>query len=297
MNMQSLVLKLHQLDTALAESTVTALTPVADAEQLQELPELLLTLGWQFSSGQQLAQGDQRWLLFHNSSLIPGSHTLLIVISADLSWHWELHPGHQTVQQLRSSTGPEVTADLPAEPVGTDLPSLQRAISVLRKSSSAPAPGPGNLTEQVQYWQQQMQRPLAGDQMLVHINQTLVAECTVLHSDESGNVLLENAELWHMLQLNQLSEAEYQGRKVQLNQPRPGDVKKYQVFVRDPKTGRVKKVNFGDPDMRIRRDDAERRRNFRARHRCSTARDRTTARYWSCRFWSNTPVSQLLGKK
>jgi hypothetical protein len=95
-----------------------------------------------------------------------------------------------------------------------------------------------------------------------------------------------------------LEEAEYQGRKVTLNKPMPGDVRKYKVFVKDPKTGNVRKVNFGDPDMRIRRDDPERRRNFRARHKCDTATDRTTARYWSCRMWSTQPVSKILkGKK
>ena len=32
-----------------------------------------------------------------------------------------------------------------------------------------------------------------------------------------------------------------------------GDVKKFKVFVRDPKTKNIKKVNFGDPNMRIKK--------------------------------------------
>ena len=88
--------------------------------------------------------------------------------------------------------------------------------------------------------------------------------------------------------------AEYQGKEVKLNKPMRGDVKKYKVFVKDPDTGNVKKVNFGDPNMEIKRDDPERRKSFRARHKCDTAKDKTTPRYWSCKFWSTKNVSDLL---
>jgi hypothetical protein len=83
----------------------------------------------------------------------------------------------------------------------------------------------------------------------------------------------------------QLGEAQYQGRTVQLGKPMRGDVKKFKVFVRDPKTGNIKKVNFGDKTMRIKKSNPARRKSFRARHRCATAKDRTSARYWSCRKW------------
>ena len=82
-----------------------------------------------------------------------------------------------------------------------------------------------------------------------------------------------------------LEEAEYQGRKVQLGKPMRGDVKKFKVFVKDPGTGNVKKVNFGDPDMKIKAYDPERRKSFRARHNCDNPGPRTKARYWSCRKW------------
>ena len=88
--------------------------------------------------------------------------------------------------------------------------------------------------------------------------------------------------------------AEYQGNSVELNKPTSGDVKKYKVFVKDPSTDNVKKVNFGDPNMEIKRDDPERRKNFRARHKCDTAKDKTTPRYWSCKFWSRNNVSDIL---
>ena len=79
-------------------------------------------------------------------------------------------------------------------------------------------------------------------------------------------------------------EAEYQGRTVKLNKPMQGDVKKFKVYVRNPK-GNVVKVNFGDPDMRIRKSDPDARRSFRARHNCDNPGPRHMARYWSCRKW------------
>lgn len=83
----------------------------------------------------------------------------------------------------------------------------------------------------------------------------------------------------------QLDEAEYQGRKVALGKPMQGDVKKFKVYVKDPSTGNVKKVNFGDPNMRIKKSNPARRKSFRARHNCANPGPRTKARYWSCRKW------------
>lgn len=82
-----------------------------------------------------------------------------------------------------------------------------------------------------------------------------------------------------------LSEAEYQGRDVELNKPMAGDVKKFKVYVKDPKTGNVKKVNFGQKGMRIKKNNPERRKSFRARHNCDNPGPKTKARYWSCRKW------------
>ncbi len=81
-----------------------------------------------------------------------------------------------------------------------------------------------------------------------------------------------------------LDEAEYRGRKVPLGKPMRGDVKKFKVYVRKP-NGNVVKVNFGDPNMRIRKSNPARRRSFRARHNCANPGPRTKARYWSCRKW------------
>jgi hypothetical protein len=82
-----------------------------------------------------------------------------------------------------------------------------------------------------------------------------------------------------------LDEAEYQGRKVPLGKPMRGDVKKFKVYVKNPGTGNIKKVNFGDPNMKIKKSNPARRRSFRARHNCDNPGPRTKARYWSCRAW------------
>ena len=81
-----------------------------------------------------------------------------------------------------------------------------------------------------------------------------------------------------------LNEAEYQGRTVKLNKPMQGDVKKFKVYVKNEK-GNVVKVNFGDPDMRIKKSNPARRKSFRARHNCDNPGPKTKARYWSCRKW------------
>ena len=88
-------------------------------------------------------------------------------------------------------------------------------------------------------------------------------------------------------------DAEYQGRKVKLNNPMPGDVKKTKVYVKNDK-GNVVKVEFGDPNMDIKRDDPERRKSFRARHNCDNPGPKYKARYWSCKFWSTKSVSDLM---
>jgi len=81
-----------------------------------------------------------------------------------------------------------------------------------------------------------------------------------------------------------VDEAEYHGRKVQLGKKMAGDVKKSKVYVKGPK-GNVVKVNFGDPNMRIKKSNPARRKSFRARHNCDNPGPRWKARYWSCRSW------------
>ena len=79
----------------------------------------------------------------------------------------------------------------------------------------------------------------------------------------------------------EITEAEYQGKKVKLNDPIRGGSKKFYVYVKDG--DKVKKVSFGD--------DPARRKSFRARHNCDNPGPKTKARYWSCYQWrANAPV-------
>jgi len=81
-----------------------------------------------------------------------------------------------------------------------------------------------------------------------------------------------------------LDEAKYRGREVPLGKKMPGDVKKSKVYVRKP-NGNVVKVEFGDKNMRIKKNNPARRKSFRARHNCKNPGPRWKARYWSCRAW------------
>ena len=89
--------------------------------------------------------------------------------------------------------------------------------------------------------------------------------------------------------LKLVKASEYQGKKVTLNKPfrTPKGPKKFSVYVKNDK-GNVVKVNFGDPNMEIKRDDPDRRKSFRARHKCDTnPGPKWKAKYWSCKFWES----------
>jgi hypothetical protein len=62
-----------------------------------------------------------------------------------------------------------------------------------------------------------------------------------------------------------------------------GCSKKFKVYVKDG--DKVKKVQFGDPNMEIKRDNPKNRKSFRARHNCDNPGPKTMARYWSCKKW------------
>jgi hypothetical protein len=84
-----------------------------------------------------------------------------------------------------------------------------------------------------------------------------------------------------------LEEAEYRGRKVKLGKPfyTPRGPRKRAVYVRNDK-GNVVKVGFGEPGMKIKKNNPARRKSFRARHKCDTnPGPRWKARWWSCKFW------------
>lgn len=85
---------------------------------------------------------------------------------------------------------------------------------------------------------------------------------------------------------NKLIAAEKNGRKVTLNKPfrTPDGPKKFSVYVKN-ESGNVVKVNFGDPNMEIKKDIPARRKSFRARMRCDSPGPKWKARYWACKSW------------
>ena len=53
----------------------------------------------------------------------------------------------------------------------------------------------------------------------------------------------------------------------------------------DPKTEKVKKITWGDTTgLKVKLGNEKARKSFAARHKCETANDKTTARYWACRL-------------
>ena len=109
----------------------------------------------------------------------------------------------------------------------------------------------------------------------------------VSKKQEVGTKLKESVESCEAIFEQTLEEAEYQGKTVTLNDPirtSENPNKKFKVYVKGP-TGNVVVVRFGDPKMSIKRDDPERRKNFRARHNCDNPGPKYKARYWSCYQW------------
>ena len=90
------------------------------------------------------------------------------------------------------------------------------------------------------------------------------------------------------------AEEKTKDKKVKLNKPfrTPKGPKKFSVYVKNDK-GNVVKVNFGDPNMEIKRDDPDRQKSYRARHNCDNPGPKWKANYWSCKMWSKTNVSDL----
>jgi len=101
---------------------------------------------------------------------------------------------------------------------------------------------------------------------------------------QQGNEEFISEEAW--------AAEENKGKK--LNKPfrTPGGPKKFSVYVKNDK-GNVVKVNFGDPNMSIKRDDPARRKSFRARHGCDNPGPKTKAKYWSCKMWSKKSVTKM----
>ena len=113
-------------------------------------------------------------------------------------------------------------------------------------------------------------------------NKQRVAVCMNIFSDSESKASVVTGEGAD----KKLFFSEAANENKTLNKPfrTPKGPKKFSVYVKN-QNGNVVKVNFGDPNMEIKRDDPKRRKAFRDRHSCDTAKDKTTPRYWSCKKW------------
>ena len=111
-------------------------------------------------------------------------------------------------------------------------------------------------------------------------------------TEEIRAALLEEEGFEEAVSEEVFAEEKNKGKK--LNKPfrTSGGPKKFSVYVKNEK-GNVVKVNFGDPNMEIKRDNPARRKSFRARHNCDNPGPKTKAKYWSCKMWSKKPVSKV----
>lgn len=92
--------------------------------------------------------------------------------------------------------------------------------------------------------------------------------------------------------LNEVLEEEK--KQPAIGKPKRGGSKKFYVYVKDG--DKVKKVSFGmaGGGLRAKLNNPKARQAFSKRHNCPQAKDRTTARYWSCRL---PRYAKLLGFK
>jgi len=119
------------------------------------------------------------------------------------------------------------------------------------------------------------------------LNEHYNSQQNTIYEDEYGSIEMTD----FIAEDNNLNEAEYKGRKVQLGKIMQGDIKKFKVFVKNDK-GKVVKVNFGfggksahGKRMVIKKNNPERRKNFRARMRCDNPGPRWKPRFWACKSW------------
>ena len=128
--------------------------------------------------------------------------------------------------------------------------------------------------------------PQVGDIVEIELGDDTLIETTIMETTDDGVIIQVDEQAIRIMidAKKQLDEAKYQGRTVPLGKPMQGDVKKSKVYVKGPK-GNVVKVNFGDKNMRIKKNSPGHRKSFRARHHCENPGPRWKARYWSCRAW------------
>ena len=85
--------------------------------------------------------------------------------------------------------------------------------------------------------------------------------------------------------------------KMPCNKPRPSDREGKKKMVKAYEGGKEKLIHFGAKGYGHNYSDAA-RKSFKARHKCSTAKSKLTARYWACKtLWSGKGGSKKSSPK
>lgn len=74
-------------------------------------------------------------------------------------------------------------------------------------------------------------------------------------------------------------------QRLKCNQPKYDNNGVKKSVVKACENGKEKIVRFGDANMEIKKDNPERRKSFRARHKCDQKKSKLSAGYWSCKAW------------
>ena len=82
-----------------------------------------------------------------------------------------------------------------------------------------------------------------------------------------------------------IAAAKKRHRFKKINTPRRGGPKKFEVLAVEGNT--VKKINFGDPNMSIKKDQPKNKKSYCARSSgIKGANSKLSANYWSRRAWN-----------
>tara|TARA_R110001599_G_scaffold27086_1_gene95522 strand:- start:1214 stop:2242 length:1029 start_codon:yes stop_codon:yes gene_type:complete len=128
----------------------------------------------------------------------------------------------------------------------------------------------------------------------IEIRRNQLQEDPSFTSEMWATIFIDVDELGFEEYINEEAWAAEKNKGKKLNKPfrTSKGPKKFSVYVKNEK-GNVVKVNFGDPNMEIKRDNPARRKSFRARHNCENPGPKTKARYWSCKMWSKKSVTNM----
>jgi hypothetical protein len=128
----------------------------------------------------------------------------------------------------------------------------------------------------------------------IEIRRNQLQEDPSFTSEMWATIFIDVDELGFEEYINEEAWAAEKNKGKKLNKPfrTSKGPKKFSVYVKNEK-GNVVKVNFGDPNMEIKRDNPARRKSFRARHNCENPGPKTKARYWSCKMWSKKSVTKM----